>query len=283
MWKAISTTLTLLAATAVTANPEDHPYWAQTEAAGSGHLIAFVGDSYLHGAVNDPYITANRPVNARLACWARLCMAGMAIDHLNSLLPGQLTIVNRAFGGTTSRDWSPLLPVRYDDLSVVVNGESLYFTIPAADTVVIQLGVNDTLAPWEAEGRLKLTEYKEHVTALVESLTRRGVENVVLLGQMVPKGWDGNEHDVRLEKYRTWLEEYVASRNFFQEQGVGGYLGNVFYVDTDAKDPAHWQDDDVIHPNIAGSHHAAQLIAEVLYTEVLGLGPMPEPVPYPEL
>ena len=82
-------------------------------------------------------------------------------------------------------------------------------------------------------------------------------------------------------KFRAWLEDYVERRNFFQARGLGGFKGQLHYINTDASRADHWQDAVAIHPNIIGSHYMAELMTKVLYEDVLGRGPLPAPVEIP--
>ena len=278
--------------------------WGDDMSVGFGQRIVLVGDSYLEGAVVDQIIDINILPGEERTCWRRTCIAAVIQDHFDKVDP-YINVKNIGAGGSTTRDWSPVA-FRTEDIHWEINRAPLFDTIPAGNIAVIHLGANDTTGFGEVDpanpdrgiGYVGPKEFRDNIATIVDTLTNRGFEHVVILGTLSGPNWrEGNafypqpdEHMHTLGKrhrlIREATQDYVESRNFFQDRGLGGFKGRVYYVDTYhtrslQNRRGYWNGEGDIHPTINGHWYIARDIIAALYP-ILGIEGEPQ-VDFPDL
>lgn len=217
-------------------------------------------------------------------------MAAVVEDYFQEHVGFDVNFKNVAVGGATSRDWSPTEFNAEGDGHWMSREEPLFDRIPATDIVVILLAANDTQGAYESKGGIVYpAEYRRHMSTIVDTLTGRGVKHVVLVGSATPAPWFcGNIYNpnydavkrgagCRIGEYRNVLEDYVDSRNYWQDRGAGGFEGRVSYVNTHEtrqfqSQNGYWDTTGDIHPTINGHYFFGNAIARHLYEDVLELG-----------
>jgi len=270
-----------------------------TYSAGLGKRIVLIGDSYFAGSISDPILRANIQEGETSSCWRRMCMSSIIEDYFSANVPG-VNVKNVGVGGSNTRDWSPT-DFNIDDVHWQDRMEPLFDRIPAGNIAVIHLGGNDITGIYETPGRgmgkghISTREYKRNLARIVDTLTHRGFEHVVIVGTVTPPNWyEGhafrpqpnplwNKFGRRHRLIREAAQDFVELRNHFE--GQGGRSGRVSYLDTHLTPQAqnqigYWDGTGNVHPAINGHHHIGKLIAEHIYEDVLDLGTAPS-VPHP--
>lgn len=266
--------------------------------AGLGVRVALAGDSYMAGAISDDIIRINAEPGEDLRCWRSMCMAAIISSYLEEHTSASGRTVNTknvGAGGSNSRDWSPN-DFNVDDPHWRQYNAPLFDRIPAANVVVVHLGGNDVTGVFDS-GPVGLLEWRRNISQIVDTLTSRGVEHVVLVGTVTPPDWwcssefavnprpDLAAFGCAHRDIREATEDYVELRNYWAERGAGGFRGTVSYLDTAVtrqlqNQRGYWDGTGNVHPTINGHYWIGRAIAQHLYEDVLGLGEAP-PVVHP--